>query len=213
MNSMTVGKKISAVILCAGQGTRMGGQLKALLPFQNHTFLDEVLDQIAPLPFEEILLVTGYESHRIREHVVRYQDQRIKLTNNSLYITGLFRSLKSGIKALFKKTDAVMIILVDQPQISTKTYLQVYEEFQKSTEKSLFRVTYQNRAGHPVIIGSKYFQTILSRIPQAEERDRGCQFLFNDNADDVLEIAVQDQHTTNDIDTTVELEKLKSTAQ
>lgn len=213
MNSVTVEKKISAVILCAGQGTRMGGQLKALLPFQNHTFLDEVIKQISPLPFEEILLVTGYESHLIREHIKQYKDPRIKTTNNSLYVTGLFRSIKSGIKALFKKTDAVMILLVDQPMISHKTYELAYKAFLSTQGKSLWRVMHHQKPGHPVIIGSKYFQTILDRIPKVDERDRGCQFLFKEHPQDTVEISVDDQHAAGDIDTKADFDQLKATAQ
>ncbi len=209
MNAETVEKKISAVILCAGQGSRMGGELKALLPLNNHTFLDEVIEQISSLPFEEILLVSGFESHRIREHIKNYKDSRIKVTNNSLYVTGLFRSIKSGVKALFKRTDAVMIILVDQPLISRVTYNQIYQVFLGSTGKSLWRITHKNNPSHPVIISSKYFSEIISRIPTKDERDRGCQFLFKRNPAEVTEIPIEDQHAASDIDTQKDFEQLK----
>ncbi|MFN7905239.1 MAG: NTP transferase domain-containing protein [Pseudobdellovibrionaceae bacterium] len=211
--SVQAEKKISAIILCAGRGSRMGGQLKALLPLAHdlgspnpHTFLDEIVSRLSDIPFEEILIVTGFESHRVRDHLaLREPHPKIKLTNNSLYVTGMFRSIKSGIKGLSKNTDAVMIILVDQPFIAKQTYEKVYQSYISGNDKSLWKTYFDQQPGHPVIIGSDYFQQILNYLPNAAEREQGCQFLFRQNKNQVAEVHVDDPMTILDFDTESDL--------
>lgn len=191
----------------------MGGKLKALLPFQHHTFIDEILAQIAEIPLEEIVIVTGYESHKVREHFSgRKLDPKIKISNNSLYVTGLFRSIKSGLKGLSKPTHAVMIILADQPQISKTTYQKIHQDFISSSGNTLWRAFHQHKAGHPTIIGAEHFKEILTRIPSPAERDRGCQFLFQraaqTNSREIREIHLDDPGITNDFDTESDISKL-----
>lgn len=157
----------------------MKGRAKALLPLQHHTFVDEILSHILPLPFEEIILVTGHESHLVRAHFAgKITDPRVKISNNSLFITGIFRSIKSGIKGLSKPADAVMLMLCDQPLVAGETYRALFDAFTNMPEKILLHTDDQGTSGYPQIMGSNFFQEILTHIPSAEERDQDCHHFF-----------------------------------
>ena len=51
---------ISAVILAAGRSTRMG-RLKQLLPYREHTVIEQVILVLLASPVDEALVVTGHE--------------------------------------------------------------------------------------------------------------------------------------------------------
>lgn len=58
-------KKVAAIVLAAGCGSRMG-QAKQLLPLGRTTLLGRVLDTVRGAGFDAIVLVLGFEAGRIR---------------------------------------------------------------------------------------------------------------------------------------------------
>ena len=61
---------VSAIILAAGESTRMGTQ-KALLAWEGTTLIEYELAQLASIDaISEVIVVTGHEPARIEEIVV-----------------------------------------------------------------------------------------------------------------------------------------------
>ena len=73
----------ATVVLAAGKGTRMKSKKhKVLHPICGKPMIDHVLDELFKINPQQMILVTGYDSHSVREHVgdrVVYVEQREQL--------------------------------------------------------------------------------------------------------------------------------------
>ncbi len=62
--------KARAVVLAAGQGTRMKSDLpKVLVPVRGRPMIDYVLDMLEQCAVEQTIVVVGYRSELVREHL------------------------------------------------------------------------------------------------------------------------------------------------
>jgi len=62
--------KARAVVLAAGQGTRMKSDLpKVLVPVRGRPMIDYVLDMLEQCDVEQTIVVVGYRSELVREHL------------------------------------------------------------------------------------------------------------------------------------------------
>ena len=57
---------ISAILLAAGSSRRMGAINKLLLPFQQSTILETVIDHLLELSQLELIVVLGHQSEEVR---------------------------------------------------------------------------------------------------------------------------------------------------
>lgn len=69
---------MQAIILIAGQGSRMGeltkNNHKSLLPISTHeTFLSRLMHQLNEYEFSKVVVVTGYLNHLIEQELLNYQ--------------------------------------------------------------------------------------------------------------------------------------------
>ena len=107
---------VSAILLAAGESTRMGRQ-KALLPWEGTTLLEYQLDAASRVDdISEIIVVTGHEPDRITEITAMYP--RAQVAHNTAYETGKVSSIKAGLAAVAPDADAILLLSVDQPRSS-----------------------------------------------------------------------------------------------
>lgn len=69
-----------AVVLAAGRGTRLGGDVpKPLVPVGGVPMIDRILDGLETDGFGDVVVVTGYEAERVRAHLagrgIRFAEQ------------------------------------------------------------------------------------------------------------------------------------------
>lgn len=69
-----------AVVLAAGRGTRLGGDVpKPLIGIAGVPVIDRILGALADEGFDDVVVVTGHESERVRAHLsgrgIRFADQ------------------------------------------------------------------------------------------------------------------------------------------
>ncbi|MFW9928071.1 MAG: NTP transferase domain-containing protein, partial [Candidatus Thorarchaeota archaeon] len=92
---------ISAIVLAAGESTRMGNKNKLLLPFGDKLLIQQIVDNVLNSNVDETLVVVGYEAERIRD-ALRNRD--IKFIDNSDFHEGMTTSIHAGIKNSNSKT-------------------------------------------------------------------------------------------------------------
>src|SRR5262252_3777341 len=92
-----------AVILAAGNGTRMGSltadRPKAMLDVDGRSLIDRSLDALAACGITDVTIVAGYQQQRLRDHLgnrVRFIDNARYRETNSLYSLWLAREVLSG---------------------------------------------------------------------------------------------------------------------
>jgi molybdenum cofactor cytidylyltransferase len=107
----------------------------------------------------------------------------------------MLSSIQAGISAVDKKSDGILVLLGDQPMVSEIVINRLITSFQKTT-KGLIIPTFNGKRGHPVLIHSKYKDS----IHQLNEAI-GLRELFLNNGQDILEVEVQSDSILKDIDT------------
>lgn len=70
-----------AVVLAAGRGTRLGGDVpKPLVPVAGVPMVDRILDGLAADGFDDVVVVTGHEGGRVRSHL---SDRGVRLAEQT----------------------------------------------------------------------------------------------------------------------------------
>ena len=149
-------KFISGLILGAGASQRFG-EPKQLLPFAGKTLLGWVVSQAQQaIGLDELIVVLGRSADEVRERV-DFGDA--KVVENRVYTEGCASSYRAGIGALDSHSDAMMIILGDQPGITPEIIDRLAEEW-RTTDAPIALCSYEGRKGHPMIFARSFYDQL-----------------------------------------------------
>jgi molybdenum cofactor cytidylyltransferase len=194
---------VTAVILAAGAGRRMG-QLKQLLPWGQHTVLAETLVQVSQSLVHDIVIVTGHEATVVTEEARRFTGPVLPtIIYNPHYHSGeMLSSLQQAVQGVRKGVTAVLVILADQPMVEATTYDQILAAFWQGKGQIIVPVC-NGRRGNPVLIGQPYFAELL-RLPVGA----APRALLQAHPDVVHLLPVTTDSVLCDLDTPEEYERL-----
>ena len=182
---------ISVILLAAGKSKRMG-RPKQLLPFRGSTVLEQIIKNLSETNLDELIVVTGYQAERIAQKIT---DKQVKIALNREFQQGIGSSIKCGLAQVSDRSDAIMIVLGDQPLIEKNTIDPLIQTF-SVTDQGILVPIYSGIRGHPVIFDVKYKDELL-RLPD----DVGGRKLIKEHPEDVLKIEVDSESVIADIDT------------
>ncbi len=149
---------ISGLILGAGASQRLGPP-KQLLPFRGTTMLGWVVKQTERATgLDELIVVLGRAADEIREQV---DLGAARVVENPVFTEGCSSSYKAGLAALNPKSQALMIILGDQPGILPEVIDRMAEEWRR-TESLISLCSYDGRKGHPMIFAQSMFEQLAT---------------------------------------------------
>jgi bifunctional UDP-N-acetylglucosamine pyrophosphorylase/glucosamine-1-phosphate N-acetyltransferase len=120
MNDTSTNKDI--IVLAAGKGSRMGSDLpKVLVPFNNQTMIDHVLEQVYQTGEQQPLIVVGHQSTAVENHCgsnCRYvlQEEQ-KGTGHAVLVTEDY--LKDNVKH-------VLVVYGDQPLVTSESMKKMF---------------------------------------------------------------------------------------
>lgn len=144
---MTPGGSIAGLILAGGASRRMG-RPKALLRFQDETFLDRMIRLFA-LVCDPVIVVLGHTAPQIRAGLE--SPGAAVFTVNPDPERGMLSSLKCGLAAVPPNTEAVLFAPVDHPNLQPSTLHALAAKFQAARAPVTVPV-YAGEHGHPVCI-------------------------------------------------------------
>jgi molybdenum cofactor cytidylyltransferase len=181
---------ISAILLAAGESRRMG-EFKQLLTYAGRTFVECCVDHLLASRADEVIVVTGH-----READVRYAlgARPIRFAHNPDYREGMSASVKCGVAAVAPAAKAVLVALVDQPQIDSAIINRVIAEYEKQLPLIVIP-TYAGRNGHPVLIDLRLRDELLSF-----DSTQGLRHVIHTHAADVLHTQVTTEAVLMDFD-------------
>ena len=179
-----------AVILAAGESKRMG-EAKLLLPFGEKTIIEAVIDNVIQSKVEKILVVVGSKREEIEQRIKNYS---LKVTFNPDFRSGMLSSVHAGFKSLPEYAQAAIVVLGDQPSISTSVINELIDAY-KRTRKGIVLPVYKGERGHPVLIDMKYRNEVENLSP-----DIGLRGTVYNHPEDILEVEVKSQSILKDID-------------
>jgi nicotine blue oxidoreductase len=111
--------KITAVLLAAGEGRRMGGP-KALLRLRDETFLARAARLLARPGVDAVVAVLGHEATRVRAE--GGLPDGVVVVENERYRDGMLGSVLAGLdEAERRGASAILLHVVDQPATDPAT--------------------------------------------------------------------------------------------
>jgi molybdenum cofactor cytidylyltransferase len=182
---------ISAVVLAAGESKRMG-RMKLTMPLGNTTVIGQVITNLLSSQVDEVIVVLGHELQEVKQTI---GDKPVRFIINKEYKLGMSTSIITGLKELDSRSQAMIVVLGDQPFINNEIIDKLIEAYMNNN-KGIVVPTYHGQKGHPVIFDMKYKAQLLSLTG-----DEGGRQLIADNNDDVLNVPVDSENIIKDIDT------------
>jgi molybdenum cofactor cytidylyltransferase len=161
-------ERITAVILAAGEGKRMGQTTKQLLTWRQTTVLGQTIANALAGSVHDVIVVTGHEAAAITAVA---QAAGVNTVYNPHYATGeMLSSLKMAVAHLPASIQAVLVMLADQPLVGPDIIDQLLSAYWRG-EGDLIAPTFGGQRGNPVLIGRAYFGELLALPDGAAPRD------------------------------------------
>jgi molybdenum cofactor cytidylyltransferase len=186
----------SAIVLAAGESTRMGAKNKLLLPFGSEPLIAHVVRRIQASRVAEVIVVLGHQAEQVRQAL---EGLPVRFVTNDRFAEGMTTSIHAGIGAASDRSQGFMICLSDLPLIQTGEYdllLEAFEQALKQDNHSILVPVYKGQRGNPVLFSVHYRQDILRH-----EGLMGCQGIVKQNRDRVIEVEMPSDHILKDMDT------------
>jgi molybdenum cofactor cytidylyltransferase len=186
----TGGPKIAGVILSGGASRRMGTP-KALLQFQNETFLDRLIRLFSAV-CDPIVIVVGLHADKIRSGIQRGRDALFAVNPDP--DRGMLSSLQCGLALVPPDAAAAMFLPVDHPHLETATLEMLAARF-RADRAHVIVPTYDGQHGHPVCIARPLIDELLDLPPNAKASD-----VIHRHVARTIYIEVSDPAVVTDID-------------
>lgn len=182
--------EVSAVLLAAGESTRMGRQ-KALLPWQGTTLLSHQVSNLLEAGVSKVVTVLGYRAETLRSSL--HGIPGVITVLNLRYRTGKVSSIRAGLRQVSPEATAVLVISVDQP----RSALLIRRTIQAHNEQGLLITypVYGGRGGHPIIFSA----TLLPEMARIRESRYGLREVVERHRKQVLRFEVGDPDVLLDL--------------
>lgn len=181
---------ICAIVLAAGESRRMGSQ-KLLLPFGNTTVIGHVVDELLRSDVDAVYVVAGHEGSRIAEQLSRHT---VTVVTNPDYKLGMLSSVRCGLQALPQQCEKVLVVLGDQPAVTSALVNQMVQSF-SATHKGILVPLYRGKRGHPVMFSMRYRNEVMASFDNV-----GLRGLLQAHPDDIFELNVSTPAVLSDMD-------------
>ena len=169
---------VTGLVLAAGGSTRLGAP-KQLLPYGNTTLLDHVLSTARACEFDQLVCVIGGSAQEIRRRV---DLRNIEVVENRHFGEGCSSSIAAALNTVNPKTDVLVLMLGDQPGVTTQTVATVLAG---RNDSAYAACAYENGRGHPLAFARSTFKDL-----QALHGDKGVWKLLDRAADAVVDVPV-----------------------
>ena len=189
---------ISAIILAAGEGKRIG-TTKALLNWGNENLINYQINSLSHKSITEKIVVVGSESEKVKKAILRNE---IKIAENNDYLSGKTSSIKKGISYIENDQNDILLIAVDQPRTEDLINKVVNFHITNPLDKKISMPYKEGHGGHPIIF-SNLFLDDLSKI---KEESFGIREIIKNNSESIIRFKTTDVSSNIDINTSEDYE-------
>ena len=189
---------ISAIILAAGEGKRIG-TTKALLNWGNENLINYQINSLSHKSITEKIVVVGSESEKVKKAILRNE---IKIAENNDYLSGKTSSIKKGISYIGNDKNDILLIAVDQPRTEDLINKVVNFHITNPLDKKISMPYKEGHGGHPIIF-SNFFLDDLSKI---KEESFGIREIIKNNTESIIRFKTTDVSSNIDINTSEDYE-------
>jgi len=164
---------------------------KPLVPIGGRPMLVHVLSAVRGSRIEDIVVVLGASADRVRKSV---SVDGARTIVNEAYAEGMSTSIRAGLRAAHPESEAFLIVLGDEPFVTSSTIDALLAEREGSRAKILIP-TYRGQRGNPVLVDRE-----LAAEMQSITGDQGCRAIFGHHVEQILEVPVDDPGILIDLD-------------
>ena len=191
--------KIGAVLLAAGESSRMG-QLKALLPWEGVPLLQHQVGALVRGGCTDVVVVLGHRHEELSPLLQGFTG--VRWVHNPDYLLGKTTSLKAGLRAVTESQPRFFLVLnVDQPR-STQIVEQVIERH--SGGGHLVTIPcHLGKGGHPVAISA----TLLPELAEITEETEGMKAVMRRYAPNTHRLELDNPDLLLDLNTPTDYQK------
>jgi len=190
---------IAGIVLAAGRSTRMG-QFKPLLPWGEHTVIEQVVTTLLGTSVSEVLVVTGHEHDALAAALHAYP---LRLVFNPDYAAGdMISSIQAGLRALGPAVEAALIAIGDQPRMQASTVEAVVAAWRQGSAERIIIPSYHMRRGHPICLPRAVWPAVLALSWQESLRS-----LWQSLAGQIEHVMVDSPTILSDMDTPMDYQR------
>jgi molybdenum cofactor cytidylyltransferase len=182
---------VAAIVLAAGQGSRMGGG-KLLLPVGDASLIALTVRQLLAVPVADIVVVIGVYGLAVQQAL---QGLPVRFAVNPDPNSEMAESIRKGLALIDPKNIRAFLILPgDMPLVRPSTVRAVVQALLES-DRTVAVPLFGNRKGHPVVFRADLYETVLTfRSPQ------GIRPLVHGENAQPLSVPVDDEGVVTDVD-------------
>lgn len=148
-------RPIIGIILAAGMSTRLG-RPKQLLEINGKALVAHVVDAGLATALDDLIVVTGYRSAAIEAAL---GTREVRFCHNEHFADGQSSSLVAALDTLPPDTDAVVVLLSDQPTVRSVVIDRLLKQ-RRHTAPSIVMASYGGTSAHPVLFGREHFSEL-----------------------------------------------------
>lgn len=184
---------VSAILLAAGESTRMG-QPKPLLEWFGKPLVCWQAESLLQAGADEVVVVLGHRGPEIAQRV-SFSTPEIRVVQNNRYREGKTTSLLAGLAAAAPDARAIVILAVDQPRPVwlIREVLQAH----LGSEALITSPRFQGHGGHPLIFDAS-LRDELARV--SEERE-GIREVVRNHESQMLKLPIDSPLVRLDLNT------------
>ncbi len=192
---MTHDPFVSALVLAAGPSSRMGTP-KLALALDGVPLLRRVVDAAVGSRCRETVVVLGAHQDLYRPLL---DGTPAQIVHNPEYEHGMATSIRAGVEHLSPESEAVVILLADQPRITSEIINRLIETYIQE-EKRIVASAYKGIVGVPVLFDGALYLELLTLEGDAGARSVIETYPKHGVALPLEEDAARDIDTPDDLD-------------
>ena len=190
-------RRLFAVVLAAGRGIRFGAT-KQLLPYGGTCLVTRAMQLAESICADRTVLVAGHEWPSV---VAACRPLQGFFVNNTAHDAGMGTSIACGVSSVLEAADAVLLLLADQPLITT-AHLQRMETAWRESPDTITATVFSGTTGPPVLFPRRDFGDLASL-----RGDQGARQVLARAGERVGGITFEDAAV--DIDVAEDLQRLR----
>lgn len=155
---MTPSKSSVALILLSAGGSARYGSPKQLIQFKGRTLLRHLAEVCVASKAESVHVVLGAYAELLKLQLLGLP---IQVLHHTRWSDGLSSSLRVAMKSLPKSVKAVLIVLCDQPHVSTELLNKIID-LHLSKGSPIVACEYGDSLGVPALFEKRFFPELMS---------------------------------------------------
>ena len=200
--------RIGALILAAGEGSRMGRMPKCLIRLEGQTLLERLRDALSSMGVARVVVVTGYHAEAIEKTLSlmpsKSSKPSLQVVRNPSPEAGQQSSVRIGLQTLGAEFDLILVALADQPGVGSEELSELISAFRHRPEgKDIVVPVVDGQRGNPVAFSGALIAQLL-----AGGLKGGLRAYIDAHPEAVHRFATGNPNFTLDLDTREDVERL-----